>query len=75
MVRFNPFARRETHSPHALNSYRVLVPLTWALVVVVGIYYSIHSPDDVKHGHKIWKNAKKHTTAFSQDTTVTGIYW
>jgi hypothetical protein len=75
MVNFNPFARRETHSPHALNAYRVLAIISWALVVVVGIYYSIHSPDDVKHSHNIWKQARKHTTPFSQSTIVTGIYW
>ncbi|KAJ5397714.1 hypothetical protein N7509_005827 [Penicillium cosmopolitanum] len=75
MVNFNPFARRETHSAQALNAYRILVPLTWALVVIVGIYYSIHSPDDVKKSKKIWKQADKHKTPFSQNTTVTGIYW
>lgn len=75
MAIYNPFARRETHNAHALNSYRVLVPLTWALVVVVGIYYSIHSPDDTKGSKKLWKQANKHNTPFSQNTTVTGIYW
>jgi len=72
---YNPFARRETHNAQALNLYRVLVPLTWALVVIIGIYYSIHSPDDVKKSKKIWKQADKHKTPFSQNTTVTGIYW
>lgn len=72
---YNPFTRRETHNPHALNIYRVFVPLTWALVVVVGIYYSIHSPDDVKKGKKIWKQADKHKTPFSQNVAVTGLYW
>ncbi|KAJ5309091.1 hypothetical protein PENANT_c020G03767 [Penicillium antarcticum] len=75
MVSFNPFARRETHSASSLNTYRVLVPLTWALVVVVGIYYSVHSPDDVKKSKKIWKQANKRNTPFSQNTTLTGIYW
>jgi hypothetical protein len=75
MASFNPFARRETHSASSLNTYRVLVPLTWALVVVVGIYYSVHSPDDVKKGKKIWKQANKRNTPFSQNTTLTGIYW
>ncbi|KAJ5675764.1 hypothetical protein N7462_008661 [Penicillium macrosclerotiorum] len=75
MASYNPFARRETHNPHALTVYRILVPLTWALVVIVGIYYSVHSPDDVKHSHKIWKQANKHPTPFSQHTTVTEIYW
>ncbi|KAJ5748007.1 uncharacterized protein N7511_009703 [Penicillium nucicola] len=75
MASFNPFARRETHSASSLNTYRVLVPLSWVLVVVVGIYYSLHSPDDVKKSKKIWKQANKHNTPFSQNTTLTGIYW
>jgi len=75
MAIYNPFARREAHNAHALNLYRILVPLTWALVVIVGIYYSIHSPDDVKKSKKIWKQADKQKTPFSQNTTVTGIYW
>lgn len=75
MASFNPFARRETHSANSLNTYRVLVPLTWALVVVVGIYHSLHSPDDTKKGKKLWKQANKHNTPFSQNTTVTGAFW
>ncbi|KAF4762280.1 hypothetical protein N7455_000655 [Penicillium solitum] len=75
MASFNPFARRETHSANSLNTYRVLVPLTWALVVVIGIYHSVHSPDDTKKGKKIWKQANKHNTPFSQNTTVTGVFW
>lgn len=75
MASFNPFAKRETHSASSLNTYRVLVPLSWALVVIVGSYYSLHSPDDTKKGKKIWKQANKHNTPFSQNTTVTGVYW
>ncbi|KAJ5161437.1 hypothetical protein N7492_006829 [Penicillium capsulatum] len=75
MAPYNPFARRETHNAQALNIYRVLVPLTWALVVVVGIYYSVHSPDDVKKSKKIWKQGNKHKTPFTQNNTITGIYW
>ncbi|KAJ5580065.1 uncharacterized protein N7459_006050 [Penicillium hispanicum] len=75
MASYNPFARRETHHAHALTLYRIFVPLTWALVVIVGIYYSIHSPDDVKKSKKLWKQAHKRKTPFSQNTTVTGIYW
>lgn len=71
----NPFARRDTYTTNALNTYRTLVPITWALVVVVGIYYSVHSPDDVKHGHRLFKQANKHETPFSQNIYITGIYW
>jgi hypothetical protein len=43
--------------------------------VVVGIYHSVHSPDDTKKGKKLWKQANKHNTPFSQNTTVTGVFW
>jgi hypothetical protein len=75
MASFNPFAKRETHSASSLNTYRTLVPLTWILTVIIGIYYSFNSPDDTKKGKKLWKQANKHNTPFSQNTTVTGIYW
>ncbi|PCG88637.1 Protein of unknown function DUF1774 [Penicillium occitanis (nom. inval.)] len=75
MANFNPFARRESHHRNTLIAYQVLSVLTWALVLVAGIFYSLHRPDDVKHGHNIWKQANKHPTPFSQNTTITGIYW
>lgn len=71
----NPFAKRESHGALSLNVYRVLTPLSWALVVVFGIYYSIRAPADVKHGHRLWKQADKHETLFSQNVVVTAIYW
>jgi hypothetical protein len=71
----NPFARRETHGRYALSTYRVLVPITWLLVVIFGVYYTLHSPDDVKHGRKIFKQGHVYTTPFSLNTTITEIYW
>ncbi|KAB8245870.1 hypothetical protein F9C07_13396 [Aspergillus flavus] len=75
MASYNPFSRQESHGSYSLGSYRLLVPLSWLLVVVVGIYYTIHAPADVKHGHGIFNQANHHITPFSQSTTVTGIYW
>jgi hypothetical protein len=74
MASYNPFARRESHSTSALSTYRILVPLSWAVVVIVGIYYTVHPPD-VKHGHRLFKQGNKHTTPFSLNGTLTGIYW
>ncbi|EAL84567.1 hypothetical protein KXW98_003290 [Aspergillus fumigatus] len=75
MAIYNPFARRETHGRYALSTYRVLVPITWLLVVIFGVYYTLHSPDDVKHGRKIFKQGHVYTTPFSLNTTITEIYW
>ncbi|EAU29566.1 predicted protein [Aspergillus terreus NIH2624] len=75
MSSYNPFSRRESHGRLSLSSYRVLVPLSWLLVVIVGIYYTVHAPHDVKHGHAIFKQANRHTTPFSQSTVVAEIFW
>ncbi|KAH8430291.1 DUF1774 domain-containing protein [Aspergillus melleus] len=75
MASYNPFARRDSHDRYTLGSYRVLVPLSWLLVVVVGLYYTVNAPHDVKHGHSIFKQANRHITPFSQSTIVTGIFW
>ncbi|OKL62544.1 hypothetical protein UA08_02737 [Talaromyces atroroseus] len=75
MAIYNPFAKRESHHRNLLITYQVLSVLSWILVVVTGIYYSLHKPHDVKHGHNIWKQANKHPTPFSQNTVITGIYW
>ncbi|KAL2005880.1 hypothetical protein VTN00DRAFT_10373 [Thermoascus crustaceus] len=71
----NPFAKREAYGRNSLVAYRILVPLSWVLVLVVGIYYSVHKPDDIENGHRLWKQGDKHITPFSQSAIVTGIYW
>ncbi|KAI9933447.1 hypothetical protein ASPWEDRAFT_174608 [Aspergillus wentii DTO 134E9] len=75
MASYNPFAKREAHGRFSLTTYRFLIPVSWLLVVIVGIHYTANSPGDVKHGHRIFKQANKHTTPFSQNVTITGIYW
>ncbi|RDW67151.1 DUF1774 domain-containing protein [Aspergillus mulundensis] len=72
---YNPFARRDSHGQYPLTAYRILVPLSWALVVVIGIYYSVHKPHDVSHGHNIWSQLERRFTAFSVNATVVEIYW
>ncbi|KAL4787575.1 hypothetical protein BJX76DRAFT_354060 [Aspergillus varians] len=72
---YNPFARRESHGPHSLTAYRVLAPLSWALVVVIGIFYSIHKPSDVSNGWPIWSQLERRFTAFSVNVVVVAIYW
>jgi hypothetical protein len=71
----NPFAKRDSYGKNAILAYRVLTPFSWLLVVVIGIYYSIHKPTDTRHGRTVWEQAKRKTTPFSQDTHVTGVYW
>lgn len=51
------------------------MPLSWVLVVVFGILYSVRSPSDISDGHRIWMQADRHNTLFSQNVVVTAIYW
>lgn len=71
----NPFAKRTSHGPKTLNTYRALTPLSWALVVVFIIYYSIRIPYDVPHGTTVGKQTDLNPTPFTQSKIVTGIYW
>ncbi|KAA8650086.1 DUF1774 domain-containing protein [Aspergillus tanneri] len=75
MASYNPFARRDSYDRYSLSSYRLLVPLSWALVVVIGVYYTISAPNDIKHGHSIFTQADRHITPFSLNIIVTGIFW
>ncbi|KAL4976573.1 hypothetical protein BDW66DRAFT_50941 [Aspergillus desertorum] len=75
MAFYNPFARRESHGQYPLTAYRILAPLSWALVVVIGIYYSIHKPSDVSNSWTIWSQLERRFTGFSVNVTVVEIYW
>jgi hypothetical protein len=75
MIVDNPFVKHDSHHRNTLITYQILSVLSWALVVVAGIYYSIHKPHDVRHGHSIWEQADRHRTPFSQNIYLTGIFW
>jgi len=75
MAYYNPFIRHESHTKHVLNTHRVLAVLSWLLVVVVGLNYSVNKPWDVPDGHTIWEQAELHPTAFSQNVVVTAVFW
>ncbi|EEH04560.1 conserved hypothetical protein [Histoplasma capsulatum var. duboisii H88] len=72
---YNPFSKRETYSKNAITAYRVLTPISWLLVVVFGIFYSIHRPDDVPNGFTVWEQTHRNPTPFSQSSVVTGVFW
>ncbi|KAL2866864.1 DUF1774 domain-containing protein [Aspergillus lucknowensis] len=72
---YNPFARRESHGAYSLATYRFLAPLSWVLVVVIGIFYTVRTPDDVSNSHTIWDNFLLRITPFSVQLTVTQLFW
>ncbi|KAL3441244.1 hypothetical protein BJX65DRAFT_288867 [Aspergillus insuetus] len=72
---YNPFARRESHDRSVLTIYRVLAPLSYALVLIAGIYYSVRRPSEISNGNTIWDNFLRRITPFSVELTVTAIYW
>ncbi|KAL5335138.1 hypothetical protein BJX70DRAFT_401843 [Aspergillus crustosus] len=72
---YNPFAKRESHTSRVLTTYRVLVPLSWALVLVIGIYYTINSPQHPSNSHNLWEQLGRRHTGFSVELEVVALYW
>jgi hypothetical protein len=54
--------------------YKVAAPVSWLLLVVTGVVYEFHAPNE---GHKprksIWGNNRP--TPFAQNSVMTSIYW
>ncbi len=72
----NPFAKRDSHERWEVLTYKVFTILSWLLVVITSIYYSIHAPHDDKYkGRNIWSQNAHHPTPFSLNNAIVGIYW
>ncbi|KAK7721337.1 hypothetical protein SLS64_001633 [Diaporthe eres] len=72
----NPFAKRESHPPAAVITYKVLTILTWLLSVIVSVYYSVRSPaDDIKHGRTIEGQNYLHWSGFTLNFVLVGYVW
>ncbi|KAK2760324.1 hypothetical protein FQN54_002392 [Arachnomyces sp. PD_36] len=72
---YNPFAKREAHGSNTVLAYRILTPLSWILVLVIAIFYSARTPDDVSNGLPLWQQIGAHPTPFTQNRVITAIYW
>ncbi|KAJ9136440.1 ATP synthase f0 [Pleurostoma richardsiae] len=72
----NPFAKRDTHSPNAVITYKILSILTWLLSVVVTVYYTFERPED---GHtkkrRIWEQNHRYPSGFTLNSIIVDIYW
>jgi len=79
MERFNqmnPFAKRDTHSPNAVITYKVLTLVSWLVAVISTIYYSLEAPHDgVYAHHTIWGVNRLHHSGFSLNPVIVSIYW
>ncbi|KFY94303.1 hypothetical protein V500_03345 [Pseudogymnoascus sp. VKM F-4518 (FW-2643)] len=74
--RINPFAKRETHDPHAILWYKICTILTWLLSVVTSVYYTFDAPyDDKTKQRTIWGQNSHHHTAFALNSCIASIYW
>ncbi|EOO03138.1 putative atp synthase f0 protein [Phaeoacremonium minimum UCRPA7] len=72
----NPFAKKETHNPNAVITYKILTILTWLLSVIVSVYYSVEEPHDgFTIRRRIWDQNKLIHTGFTLNNTITEIYW
>jgi hypothetical protein len=73
---YNPFSKRESHSSGSITTYKILTVISWALSVIVSVYYTVHSPHD---GHtirkRIWDQNYLYPTAFTLNSVITSIFW
>ncbi len=73
----NPFAKRDSHTPTSIITYKVLTIVTWLLSLIVTVYYSMHSADDIgiTHRRTIWEQNYRFYSGFTQNSIITSIYW
>jgi len=72
----NPFVKRDSYSATTVWVYKFFTSLTWLLVVVTSVYYSIHKPDDdVLPRRSIWHQNRHFHTAFTMNMIIVSIYW
>lgn len=72
----NPFTKRDSHSPAAVITYKILTILTWLLAVVVTVYYTLERPHDGQlPRRKIWSQNYHRPTGFTLSYIITSIYW
>ncbi|KAI9896990.1 hypothetical protein N3K66_008012 [Trichothecium roseum] len=72
----NPFSKRESHTATAMTAYKVLTLLTWALSVIVSVYYTVHAPHDgFTIRKRIWDQNYLYPTAFTMNSVIASIYW
>jgi len=72
----NPFSKRESHSPRAVWTYKILTFLTWLLLVITTFYYSFNIPlDDRLPARTIFGQNSFHHTPFALNKIIVSIYW
>lgn len=76
MNNINPFAKRDSHSPQAVVTYKILSITTWLVSLLITLYYTF---DDVHDGHhirrRIWDINDVYLTGFRLDHLITSMYW
>ncbi|KAI9860267.1 MAG: hypothetical protein M1824_003268 [Vezdaea acicularis] len=74
--RINPFSKREDVSRSNVIAYKVVTILSWLLVVLTTVFYSVHKPTEGKyHRRTIWGQNKAYPTPFALNEPITSIYW
>ncbi|CAN8102963.1 unnamed protein product [Discula destructiva] len=72
----NPFSKKESHSPRAIITYKVLTILSWLLSVVVSIYYTVRSPtDDLRYGRTLPGQNYLHPSGFTLNFSLVYFYF
>jgi len=73
----NPFAKRDSHSPGAVITYKVLTVVSWLLSVIVSFYYTFEKANwnGRYHPRTIWDVNYLHYSGFTQNYLITSLYW
>jgi hypothetical protein len=76
--RVNPFAKRDSHSNGAINTYRILTIISWLMAVVSSVYFSTwqhtnHDGTIIRQG--IWDLNRLYPSAFTMNSTIVEIFW
>ena len=69
----NPFARRQNYEKRTLILYRGITIITWLLVLLLGLVYSI--VDDPKGAKTIQRQNADHPSPFALNPLLVAVYW
>ena len=68
----NPFVKRDNYDKSSVFFYRALTVLSWLLVVLLAVVYTIDDPSGAK---TIQGQNEDHPTPFSLNAYVICLYW
>ncbi|KAK3352303.1 hypothetical protein B0T25DRAFT_181716 [Lasiosphaeria hispida] len=73
----NPFAKRESHSPGSVITYKILTLASWLLSLIVSFYYTFDGRylGHEHHVRTIWDQNYAFYSGFTQNYMITSLFW